>query len=49
MLDAELAEIVTNLRVLGTKNPGGLFGPVTVDSLGEEGISSARNATSSSS
>jgi ATP-dependent DNA helicase RecG len=27
------------------KNPGGLFGPVTVDSLGEEGISSARNAT----
>jgi len=30
------------------KNPGGLFGPVTIDSLGEEGISSARNATSSS-
>ena len=27
------------------KNPGGLFGPVTIDSLGEEGISSARNAT----
>jgi len=27
------------------KSPGGLFGPVTVDSLGEEGISSARNAT----
>ncbi|WP_462186879.1 MULTISPECIES: ATP-binding protein [unclassified Frankia] len=27
------------------RNPGGLFGPVTVDSLGEEGISSARNAT----
>ena len=27
------------------KNPGGLFGPVTVDSLGEEAISSARNAT----
>ncbi len=27
------------------KNPGGLFGPVTVDNLGEEGISSARNAT----
>lgn len=30
---------------LVVKNPGGLFGPVTVDSLGEEGISSARNAT----
>ncbi|WP_239341013.1 ATP-binding protein [Frankia sp. CiP3] len=27
------------------RNPGGLFGPVTVDSLGEDGISSARNAT----
>jgi ATP-dependent DNA helicase RecG len=27
------------------KNPGGLFGPVTIDSLGEEGISSARNAS----
>lgn len=27
------------------RNPGGLFGPVTVDSLGEEGVSSARNAT----
>lgn len=27
------------------KNPGGLFGPVTVDSLGEEGISTARNTT----
>jgi ATP-dependent DNA helicase RecG len=27
------------------KNPGGLFGPVTLDNLGEEGISSARNAT----
>ncbi|TMR96415.1 ATP-binding protein [Nonomuraea basaltis] len=27
------------------RNPGGLFGPVTLDSLGEEGISSARNAT----
>lgn len=27
------------------RNPGGLFGPVTVDNLGEEGISSARNAT----
>jgi ATP-dependent DNA helicase RecG len=27
------------------RNPGGLFGPVTIDSLGEEGISSARNAT----
>ncbi|SBW20821.1 putative transcriptional regulator [Candidatus Protofrankia californiensis] len=30
---------------LVVRNPGGLFGPVTVDSLGEEGISSARNAT----
>src|ERR1022692_2680597 len=27
------------------RNPGGLFGPVTIDNLGEEGISSARNAT----
>ncbi|MBF6093479.1 ATP-binding protein [Nocardia cyriacigeorgica] len=27
------------------RNPGGLFGPVTVDHLGEEGASSARNAT----
>ncbi|AIJ20284.1 ATP-binding protein [Amycolatopsis methanolica] len=27
------------------RNPGGLFGPVTEDNLGEEGISSARNAT----
>ena len=27
------------------KNPGGLFGPVTIDSLGEQGNSSARNAT----
>jgi ATP-dependent DNA helicase RecG len=27
------------------RNPGGLFGPITIDSLGEEGISSARNAT----
>jgi ATP-dependent DNA helicase RecG len=26
-------------------NPGGLFGPVTVDLLGAEGVSSARNAT----
>ncbi|MFD0657319.1 ATP-binding protein [Thermocatellispora tengchongensis] len=26
------------------RNPGGLFGPVSIDSLGEEGISSARNA-----
>lgn len=25
------------------RNPGGLFGPVTVDRLGEEGISSVRN------
>jgi ATP-dependent DNA helicase RecG len=27
------------------RNPGGLFGPATVDDLGEDGISSARNAT----
>jgi ATP-dependent DNA helicase recG-like protein len=27
------------------RNPGGLFGLVMVDNLGEEGISSARNAT----
>lgn len=27
------------------RNPGGLFGPVSVDDLGEEGVSSARNAT----
>src|SRR3984957_18397280 len=27
------------------KNPGGLFGPVTVEGLGEEGISSGRTAT----
>ncbi|MGI9003684.1 MAG: ATP-binding protein [Pseudonocardia sp.] len=27
------------------RNPGGLFGPVTVDQLGEEGVSSARNGT----
>ncbi len=26
-------------------NPGGLFGPVTVDRLGEEGVSSTRNQT----
>ncbi len=30
---------------LVVRNPGGLFGPVTVDELGEEGVSSARNAT----
>ncbi len=30
---------------LVVRNPGGLFGPVTVDSLGEAGVSSARNAT----
>ncbi|SPT60555.1 ATP-binding protein [Actinomadura madurae] len=30
---------------LAIRSPGGLFGPVTVDSLGEAGISSARNAT----
>lgn len=27
------------------RNPGGLFGPVTVESLGEEGVCSSRNAT----
>jgi ATP-dependent DNA helicase RecG len=27
------------------RNPGGLFGPVTLDSLGEPGVSSSRNAT----
>jgi ATP-dependent DNA helicase RecG len=27
------------------RNPGGLFGPVTVERLGEEGVSSSRNAT----
>lgn len=27
------------------RNPGGLFGPVSVDDLGEDGVSSARNAT----
>lgn len=26
------------------RNPGGLYGPVTVESLGEEGVSSSRNA-----
>lgn len=30
---------------LTVRNPGGLFGPVTEDQLGEEGVSSARNAT----
>ncbi|MGH3698278.1 MAG: ATP-binding protein [Pseudonocardiaceae bacterium] len=30
---------------LVVRNPGGLFGPVSVDILGEEGISAARNAT----
>ncbi|WP_086660836.1 ATP-binding protein [Lentzea kentuckyensis] len=30
---------------LVVRNPGGLHGPVTVDSLANEGISSARNAT----
>lgn len=30
---------------LSIRNPGGLFGPVSVEALGEEGISSARNAT----
>jgi ATP-dependent DNA helicase RecG len=30
---------------LSVVNPGGLFGPVTVDLLGREGISSTRNAT----
>lgn len=26
------------------RNPGGLFGPITLESLGEEGVSSSRNA-----
>lgn len=30
---------------LVVRNPGGLFGPVTEEMLGEEGVSSARNAT----
>jgi len=30
---------------LVVRNPGGLFGPVSVDILGEEGVSAARNAT----
>lgn len=30
---------------LVVRNPGGLFGPVTVDQLGEVGISSARNSS----
>jgi ATP-dependent DNA helicase RecG len=30
---------------LTIRNPGGLFGPVTLETLGEEGTSSARNAT----
>lgn len=30
---------------LVVRNPGGLFGPVTIDELGEEGVSSARNGT----
>ncbi|WP_368660790.1 ATP-binding protein [Amycolatopsis sp. Hca4] len=30
---------------LTIRNPGGLFGPVTEDQLGEEGVSSARNAS----
>jgi len=30
---------------LVVRNPGGLFGPVTVDTLGEEGVSSSRNST----
>lgn len=30
---------------LVVRNPGGLFGPVTVSRLGEEAVSSARNAT----
>ena len=29
---------------LRVQNPGGLFGPVTLDRLGEEGVSSSRNA-----
>ncbi|MFF0577055.1 ATP-binding protein [Streptosporangium saharense] len=30
---------------LTIRSPGGLFGPVTLDSLADEGVSSARNAT----
>ncbi|GAA3843341.1 hypothetical protein GCM10022243_07300 [Saccharothrix violaceirubra] len=30
---------------ISIRNPGGLFGPVTLDTLGAEGISSSRNAT----
>lgn len=30
---------------LSVRDPGGLFGPVTEDDLGEEGVSSARNST----
>jgi ATP-dependent DNA helicase RecG len=30
---------------LVVRNPGGLFGPVTIEELGEEGVSSSRNAT----
>ncbi len=30
---------------LVVRNPGGLFGPVTIDELGEEGVSSTRNGT----
>ncbi len=30
---------------LTVRNPGGLFGPVTEERLGEEGVSSARNAS----
>ncbi|MGH4025061.1 MAG: ATP-binding protein [Pseudonocardiaceae bacterium] len=30
---------------LVVRNPGGLFGPVTVDQLGEEGVSSSRNGS----
>ncbi|WP_027928153.1 ATP-binding protein [Amycolatopsis benzoatilytica] len=30
---------------LVVRNPGGLYGPVTEETLGEEGVSSARNAT----
>lgn len=29
---------------LVVRNPGGLYGPVTLDNLGEEGVSSSRNA-----
>ena len=49
--DLSTASLGTQVQVemypdrLVVRNPGGLHGPVTVDSLASEGISSARNAT----